>query len=1119
MNKKFIVSAIVVSVMLCLNLNVYADKSDNIERIGGVDRYNTGVELSKKIYSKSKKAIIVSGEDYPDALSGGNISMTENIPLFMTQKDKLNKEVFNELKRLNVNEVVIVGGKNSVSDSVEDNLNKNFSVSRIYGKDREETSLEVYRRISRNRNIETVGVSNGHKFSDSLAAIPYLNQENGILILSNGENISNKLEFVLDNKKVILFGGENSISNKFKRKIKSTRISGNDRYETAEKIGEEFCKNNGKTLENMRYLIITSGINYPDALSSIPLSLNKSCPIIFSSPDSIKKIGFTKYGRKIFIVGGENSVNKSIENKLKINEISDENKNTSSKSNNVSKSSKEEYIDIPDKLFLKVLNKNIDPKRSDNQKISKNDMLKLKQLSVYGPNTVDITNIKPNQKREEIIPMKKIDSKWMVSRGMKSIEGIQYAKNLEAIEISECEIENIKPLKNLKKLRYIEIDRNRIKDINALSGLTELNHLKLYNNLITDITPLSKLKKLKYLDIHYNVDNNGKNGISDISSLKNLKSLEFLDVSANHLKNIDVLNEMPNLKMVDFSNNNIDDYTKIQNKIIEISQIGYGNCGFFGQNYDINKKYEIPPEGGEIVIKNPSKGLKKIAMEMYEIPTFFTEFDAKIKNSLNSGNTDVFENERIIKSIIKSISYDEYKDQFIINILPNNTDEDRNQELGFTGKTEEYAWNFLGIKINQKHISDKTEIKMDMETKKFYVDLLNKYNKTEKKYVNLTDEASIDYKKIDYNTKITKGDMKKLRVFTVVDRDVNDKLVDPLKYATNLEEFQCMLNNKELKRELKNFDFLSSCKKLKKLYYINQDYKELNKSGAVDLSSLGNNKDLEDFRMNATNTSDISGIKDLKLKNLSLEENNIYSVFNIIGIDTLERLDLENNKISNLNGFENLKNLRTLYVYGNNITTLKPLYNLNELEALLAEDNKIKNIDGIENLNLYRLRLQGNPLENNYMDSIKKMKNINHLCVGKINTEDFNWLQYNLIRPENKIVSDLEENNPREEFFENLDLEYEVTKDEIKENKIIIVDNKLKYADGKYISIGKNKNVNFKNDKIEIDISNITISENNNIVKFALNYDEENNEYQYNNGYYGQPSHIEGKINLIIKLK
>ena len=157
--------------------------------------------------------------------------------------------------------------------------------------------------------------------------------------------------------------------------------------------------------------------------------------------------------------------------------------------------------------------------------------------------------------------------------------------------------------------------------------------------------------------------------------------------------------------------------------------------------------------------------------------------------------------------------------------------------------------------------------------------------------------------------------MKKLRVFTVTDRDVNDKLVDPLKYATNLEEFKCMLNNKELKRELRSFDFLSSCEKLKKLYYINQDYKELSKSGDVDLKSLGNNKNLEDFRMNATYTSDISGIKDLKLKKLSLEGNNRYSVYNIIGIETLERLYLENNKISNLNGLENLKNLRTLYIW------------------------------------------------------------------------------------------------------------------------------------------------------------------------------------------------------------
>ncbi|WP_138206266.1 hypothetical protein [Haloimpatiens lingqiaonensis] len=117
----------------------------------------------------------------------------------------------------------------------------------------------------------------------------------------------------------------------------------------------------------------------------------------------------------------------------------------------------EEYVNIPDKLFLKVVNKNIDKNRADDEKVTKEDMLKLKQLSVYQSDGIDITKVDKNSKRESIIPMYKLDTKWMVTRKMKSIEGIQYAKNLEAIELSECEISDITPLKDLKKLKYIEI--------------------------------------------------------------------------------------------------------------------------------------------------------------------------------------------------------------------------------------------------------------------------------------------------------------------------------------------------------------------------------------------------------------------------------------------------------------------------------------------------------------------------------------------------------------------------------------------------------------------------------------------------------------------------------------
>ena len=143
----------------------------------------------------------------------------------------------------------------------------------------------------------------------------------------------------------------------------------------------------------------------------------------------------------------------------------------------------EEYVNIPDKLFLKVVNKNIDKNRADDQKVTKEDMLKLKQLSFYGSD-VDITKEDKNSKAESILPLYKLDTKWMVTRKMKSIEGIQYAKNLEAIDLSECEISDITQLKDLKKLKYIEVDRNRITDVSPLANLTELEHLRLLQNLI-----------------------------------------------------------------------------------------------------------------------------------------------------------------------------------------------------------------------------------------------------------------------------------------------------------------------------------------------------------------------------------------------------------------------------------------------------------------------------------------------------------------------------------------------------------------------------------------------------------------------------------------------------------
>lgn len=85
-------------------------------RIGGIDRYETAVLVNRAI--SANKALLVSGQDYPDALTAsayaGNIGQT-GLYLLRTVEDKesLSKGLGN------YKEIKIIGGPNSISKEVE----------------------------------------------------------------------------------------------------------------------------------------------------------------------------------------------------------------------------------------------------------------------------------------------------------------------------------------------------------------------------------------------------------------------------------------------------------------------------------------------------------------------------------------------------------------------------------------------------------------------------------------------------------------------------------------------------------------------------------------------------------------------------------------------------------------------------------------------------------------------------------------------------------------------------------------------------------------------------------------------------------------------------------------
>ncbi|WP_300408920.1 cell wall-binding repeat-containing protein [Lagierella sp.] len=176
------------------------------ERIYGKDRYLTAEKIGDLRYklldrevSKDKVTnFIVSGKDYPDALSSG--------PLAGRTKDD---EGFNRLNLSSnskgFDNPIIIGGKSSViGDS-----------RRIKGKDRYLTSLEVAKEYKKTfGNLDTVILASGEDYPDALSASSASAVLDAPILLTKSNNINpDLLSFIKENvKKVVVIGGNTSVT-------------------------------------------------------------------------------------------------------------------------------------------------------------------------------------------------------------------------------------------------------------------------------------------------------------------------------------------------------------------------------------------------------------------------------------------------------------------------------------------------------------------------------------------------------------------------------------------------------------------------------------------------------------------------------------------------------------------------------------------------------------------------------------------------------------------------------------------------------------------------------------------------------------------------------------------
>ena len=143
-----------------------------------------------------------------------------------------------------------------------------------------------------------------------------------------------------------------------------------------------------------------------------------------------------------------------------------------------------------------------------------------------------------------------------------NLEGLQYALNLERLELQlntfrgSSPIEDLSPLAGLKNLTYLKIDKEDLKDLSFLAGLTSLEELDLtplQSGSVSDISPLRNLVNLERLYL-------SRNGlIRDISALANLTKLEILDLDGAEVRDITPLEGLTNLDVLVLSGNEISD--------------------------------------------------------------------------------------------------------------------------------------------------------------------------------------------------------------------------------------------------------------------------------------------------------------------------------------------------------------------------------------------------------------------------------------------------------------------------------------------------------------------------------------------------------------------------------
>ena len=632
-------------------------------------------------------------------------------------------------------------------------------------------------------------------------------------------------------------------------------------------------------------------------------------------------------------------------------------------------------------------------------------------------------------------------------------------------------VSSLKGLENLKNVKQLSI-YNCCKDISPITNLTTLENLSLYGNEI-DITGIGNLKNLKSFYLSENDENNqSTKNYSEISNLTNLGSLLIYNC-----KNFDVnvIKNMKNLTSLQLSYGTILNYEQIGN----ISTLTQLTLSSFGSNVsDIAFISKLKNLNSCYFSDNMIKDITPFEqlMNLYNVDLS--------KNPINLDEENNSRTLEILKQRKVNINIDKYKEAENINFKDlelkkeliakgydiNRDNEISTYEMQLVTSFESYTGNITSI--DDLAYAKNIENLRIMNVYNGQIDLkvISELTKLNAIYVSGNNIVVDDFSELE---KLTK-----LKTLSIGDYDTEEKTLDfeGLEKYTNLDSLNISGN-------YKNMSEIFRLNNLKSLT-ISQTYSS-NNTEIIDLSLIKNFSRLETLSINAKFCNYEVIFENENIKNLTLNSTYQESI-NLSGIEKMPKLEVlyvsgklknvdkiyqnnnitdltinmgysyDNNSILELNGIDNMTNLRKLAIIGF-IQDITPLENFDKLERLSISNTQYY-MNDTENIKTIT--------DEELLASLKKI-NVDELSIGGYYTHRLQKYEKNsnVVLSADDIGGLLKATTNQDEMFYNTQTQirnyntYNPSLEVDNENKLIKLDTSKigENSDGFYLS---SRNIN-----------------------------------------------------------